>query len=63
MAVAFLTVMTPENVTSMAHDTLGDVLYLPEVLFLLLFVWLVFSSRTSVVSHKWFFYNGHQPVP
>ena len=48
MAVAILTLMTQEGVTQLAHDTLGDFLYLPEVAFLLIFVWLVFTGPGRV---------------
>lgn len=44
MAVAILTLLTNEGVTSLPHDTIGDFLYLPEVGFLLLFIWLVFTG-------------------
>ena len=36
--------MTNEGVTSLAHDTIGDFLYLPEVGFLIMFIWLMFSG-------------------
>ncbi len=48
MAVAILTLLTNEGVTSLPHDTVGDFLYLPEVAFLLMFGWLVFSGAGKV---------------
>ena len=65
MAVAILTLMTNEGVTSLPHDTLGDFLYLPELLFLLLFLWLVFSgagavSIDSVLERKYGLDGGHE---
>ena len=48
MSVAILTLMTHENVTSLPHGSLGDFLYLPEVGFLLIFLWLVFSGPGKV---------------
>ena len=47
MAVALLTIMTQENVTSLAHDTLGNFLYLPEVGFLLLFIAKVLKCQNQ----------------
>ncbi len=57
MSVAILVTLTQEGVTSLPHDTLADVLYLPEVGFLLIFVWLVFSgpnkiSCDHIIAHK-----------
>ena len=48
MAVAILTLLRNEGVTSLPHDTIGDFLYLPEVAFLLMFGWLVFSGAGKV---------------
>ncbi len=48
MAVAIFTLLTNEGVTSLPHDTIGDFLYLPEVAFLLMFGWLVFSGAGKV---------------
>ena len=48
MSVAILVTLTQEGVTSLPHDTLADVLYLPEVGFLVIFVWLVFSGPGKV---------------
>ena len=48
MAVAIFTLLTNEGVTSLPHDTIGDFLYLPEVAFLLMFGWLVFSGAGRV---------------
>ncbi len=48
MSVAILVTLTQEGVTSLPHDTVADVLYLPEVGFLVIFVWLVFSGPGKV---------------
>lgn len=48
MAVALLVILTQENVTSLAFETVGDFLYLPEVGFLLMFGWLVFTGPGRV---------------
>ena len=48
MGVALLTIFTQENVTSLPFDSLGNVLYLPEVLLLLLFLVLGFTGPGKV---------------
>ncbi len=48
MSVAILVTLTQEGVTILPHDTLANVLYLPEVGFLVIFVWLVFSGPGKI---------------
>lgn len=48
MSVAILVTMTQEGVTILPHDTLANILYLPEVGFLVIFVWLVFSGPGKI---------------
>ena len=48
MSVAILVTLTQEGVTILPHDTLANFLYLPEVGFLVIFVWLVFSGPGKI---------------
>lgn len=48
MSVAILVTLTQEGVTILPHDTLANILYLPEVGFLVIFVWLVFSGPGKI---------------